>query len=90
MLVPERDSFTPREAETMRYEAERADKEMAYGLKMKELDIEVQKLEARFTSLLRIPIIIIKLPVLVFFGIAYIVHAFMKIEPSESFWKLLK
>lgn len=90
MLTQLPDQFTPRELETMRYESERADKEMAYGLKMKELDIEVQKLETKFSSLLRIPITIVKLPLLILMGIAYIVHAIVKIEPSQDFWKLLK
>lgn len=83
------EQFTPREAETMRYEAERADKEMAFGMEMKKLDIEVQKIEAKWSVLLKIPIIIVKLPLLILLGIGYIIHAIRKIEPSENFWKLL-
>lgn len=90
MLINEPTTFTPREIETMRYESERADKEMAYGLELKKMDIELQKLEAKWSTLLRIPITIVKLPILILFGIAYIVHAIVKIEPSENFWKLLK
>lgn len=90
MLINEPNSFSPRELETMRYEAERADKEMAYGMDMKKMDIEVQKLETKFSSLLRIPIIIIKLPLLLLLGVAYITHSIKGTEPSENFWKLLK
>jgi hypothetical protein len=82
--------LTPKEAEIMRYDAEREDKQMAYGMRMKELDIEVQKLEQKWNTLLRIPILIIKLPLLCILGIAYIVHAIVKVAPSEDFWRLLK
>lgn len=90
MLTQYGESFTPREIETMRYEAERADKEMAYGMEMKKLDIELQKLEAKWSSWLRIPITIIKLPLYILMGIGYITHAIRKTEPSDNFWKLLK
>lgn len=90
MLINEPNSFSPRELEQMRYEAERSDKEMAYGMDMKKLDVEVQKLETKFSSLLRIPIIILKLPVLVLFGIGYVIHSIKGTEPSDNFWKLLK
>lgn len=90
MLLNEPNSFTPREMEQMRYEAERADKEMSYGMDMKRMDIEVQKLETKFSTLLRIPIVIIKLPLLILLGIAYIAHSIKGTEPSDNFWKLLK
>lgn len=89
-FIQQPESFTPRELETMRYEKEQADAQMAYGLKIKELEIELQKLESRWAAWLRLPALIIKLPLLLVMGIAYIVHAITRIEPSENFWNLLK
>jgi hypothetical protein len=61
-----------------------------YTLRLKELDIEAQKLESRWAALLRLPITVIKLPVYIVFAIAYIVAVARKHEPSDSFWNFLK
>lgn len=74
----------------MEYEKEEAALSREFGLRMKELDIEVQKLESKWSALLRIPITIIKLPVYVLFGIAYIVAVARKQEPSDNFWNFLR
>jgi len=84
------DQLTPREAVIMENEKEAEIRQMDYGRDMAKLDIEVRKIEARFSAWLRIPLMIIRLPLLVILGIAYIVHAIRGIEPSENFWKLLK
>lgn len=84
------EQLTPREAEVMRYEEAQADKQMAYGLQMKELDIKVQTLESKWAAWLRLPGLILRLPLLVILGIGYIVHAIKGTEPSDNFWNLLK
>lgn len=90
MLTQYPEQLTPRESITMEYEKERANKEMEFGLRMKELEIEAQKLDIKIGSIFRIPIFILKLPVLIILSIAYIVHIITKTEPSENFWRLLK
>lgn len=90
MLQQAPDKLTPREAEMMRYDKEQAEAQMAYGLKMKELDIEAQKLDIKLVNLFRIPIIIIKLPIYIILAIAYVVHVITGKEPSDNFWSLLK
>lgn len=84
------DQLSPRESEIMRHDAEREDKQMEYGMKMKELDIEVEKLQSRWLALLRLPLFILKIPLILLLGIAYIVHAIRGSEPSDSFYNLLK
>lgn len=74
----------------MRYEEVQADKQMAYGLQMKELDIKVQTLESKWAAWLRLPGLILRLPLLVILGVGYIVHAVKGTEPSDNFWNLLK
>lgn len=90
MLTSLPDQLTPREAEQMRHDAEREDAQMAYGTKMKELDIELQKLESKWAAWLRLPSLVLKLPLLILLGIAYIVHVITGNEPSDNFYNLLK
>lgn len=57
---------------------------------VKELDIQAAKLEATITSWFHIPIMIIKLPVLVLFGIAFICAQFTKKDLPSEFWAFLR
>lgn len=84
------EQLTPREAETMRYEEEQEKRQMEYGAAMKDKDIELQKLESKWSAWLRIPITIIKMPFLIILALAYVVHAVRGIEPSDNYWNLLK
>lgn len=90
MLTNQLPNLTPREREQMRYEEEQEKRQISYAERMKDKEIELARMEAKWSAWLRIPLIIIKLPVLIILSIAYIVHAIMKIEPSENFWNMLK
>lgn len=79
--------LTPQE---MAYEREMFDKQTAFQLKIKELELEVAKIEARWGSWLKLPGMIIKLPLYVLLGIAYIVSMITKKEVPKEFWDLLK
>jgi hypothetical protein len=52
--------------------------------------IELRMLEAKWSSWLSLPKIILKLPVYVLFGVGYIIHAVRNHEPSKSFWSFIK
>lgn len=82
--------LTPRESYMLEYEKEQEKRQMEYGAAMRDKDIELAKMEAKWSAWLRLPTIIIKLPLLLILGIAYIVHAIRGIEPSDNFWNLLK
>lgn len=84
------DVLTPREAEQMSYEREGEKLQIEYGLALRDKEIELQKLQAKWSAWLRLPSLILKLPLLIILGLAYIVHAIRAIEPSEDFWNLLK
>lgn len=84
------DQITPREYETWQHEREMLELQMNHAKEMKLLEVEVEKLEARWSSLLKIPVMILMLPVRILFAFGYIVHAIKSSEPSESFWKLIK
>lgn len=90
MLTPTPEQISPRESFIMQHEAEEEAKNREFGIRMKELDIQQQKLEARWSSWLKIPLTVIKLPVFCIMALGYVVNAIRKIEPSENFWKMLK
>jgi hypothetical protein len=84
------DQLTPREAILMQNERESEERQIAFGIRMKELDIEAQKVESKWSALLRLPMAVIKLPMLVFLGISLVVCYIKGKEPSEHFWNILR
>lgn len=52
-------------------------------------EIKLKELELKISSLLRIPILILKLPLFILLGIAYIVSVISKKENPKRFWDLL-
>lgn len=74
----------------MAYEREMFDKQTAFQLEVKKLELEVAKIEAKWASWLKLPSQIIKLPLYVLLGIAYIVSMITKKEVPPAFWDLLK
>jgi hypothetical protein len=92
--------MTPRESLAHEWEKEIWEKQAAHEITMKQLElaikradneakIELKKLEAKWASWLRLPSMIIKLPLYPLLGIAYIVAIAKKYEPSKRFWDLL-
>lgn len=101
MAIQEETMLTPRESVLLEHDTEeqRLAREHAVRIKQLELelarekykaDIELKRLEAKWSSWLRIPIIIIELPVLLILAVGYIVDSIRGLEPSKDFWKLLK
>jgi len=90
MAINTREQMTPREVVEMEQDEKMWKLQAEHLKEMKRMEIEVMKLEAKVSSWLKLPLVIIKLPVFVLFGVGYIVHAIRKTEPSENFWKLLK
>lgn len=89
MLLPNNDQITPREQFTMEYEKEQIATQMAHQKEMRLLELEVMKLEAKWSSWLKLPITIIKLPVLIVMAIGYCIAIARKHEPSDNFWRFL-
>lgn len=58
--------------------------------RIKDAELELARLEARWLSWLRIPVTVVKLPVYVVLGVAYCIAVARKHEPSDKFWQFLK
>lgn len=84
------EQMTPREREEFEQEKVAAAIQSEYNLKIKEMDLELARLQAKWSSWLEIPKTILLLPVRILFGFAYIVAVARKHEPSENFWKFIK
>lgn len=93
--------LTPREHLLMEHEAEQARLVREYSLTAKQLELEIvreknraaielKRLEAKWNTWLRLPALIIKLPVFLVLGVAYIFAVCRKIEPPKDFWNYLR
>lgn len=67
-----------------------AERQADYGLRVKELELEVAKLEAKWTQLYRLPLAVVLLPVRILFAIGFIALCVVKKEPSDKFWEFMK
>lgn len=90
MPIQTLDKLTPREYEMHNQRKEMFELEAQHQVVMQQLDIEVRKIEARWTSLLRLPVIIITLPVRFVMAIAYVVAVAKKFELGENFWNYMR
>lgn len=85
-----RESMSSREREEFKQEKEAAQMQIDFQLRAKELELEIAKIEARWSSWLRLPMAIIMLPVRLLFGVAYIVAVARKHDPGERFWDFIR
>lgn len=100
MAIQEDTMLTPKESIILEHETEEARLAREHAVRMKQLDlelarekykaeIELKKLEAKWSSWLRIPLVIIKLPVYLLLGLGYLLDAIRGNEPPKDYWKLL-
>lgn len=61
-----------------------------HAKEMKQLDIEATKLETKWSSWMKIPITIIKLPLFILLVIPLSIYAARKQEVPEAYWRLLR
>lgn len=83
---PDQIALTPREREEFEQEKEAAAIQTAYNLQSKEMDVEIARIENRWTKL---PMLLIKLPVFILFGIAFIIAVSANRELPKEFWRFL-
>lgn len=90
MAIHDRDTLSPRESFMLEHEKEQGRIAREHAIRMKQLDIEVQKMEAKWSAWLRIPMFIIMLPVRLLFAIAFIVAVSRKVTLGEDFWNFMR
>lgn len=90
MAIQQRETLTPREYEEWNQRKEFFELQAQHELAVKEKELEVMRLEAKWSSWMKIPLTIVKLPVLLLFGIAQIVAVARKYELPEAYWRFIK
>lgn len=90
MAIQTADKLTPREYELWNQEKERFEMQAQHALQIKNLEIEVAKIEARWSSLLRLPMLILKLPVLMILAVGFCIGVAKGKELSSSFWSYMR
>ena len=90
MAMIQREQLTPREYEEFNQRKEMFEMQAQHELAVKEKELEVMRLEAKWSSWIKIPLTIVKLPVLLLFGIAQIVAVARKYELPEAYWRFIK
>lgn len=69
---------------------EDANKSRKHAERMKETELAIRELEVKWKSLLRIPVLVVKLPILALFAIAYIMSVMTNHEiKSDAFWRFV-
>lgn len=84
-----RESLTDREREEFEQEKSIAELQAGYQLKYREMELELQRIEVKWTQVFRLPFALLSLPVRLLFGLGYIAHAIRGSQPSEKFWDYL-
>ena len=101
MAIVDNPELTPREWTLLENERDenRLIREHAVAMKRLELEIErennaaqikLKELESRWQAWLRLPSLLIKLPLFILLGVAYIISVITKKEMPKRFWDLLE
>lgn len=88
-LNTSRTELTDREREEFEQEKTFAQLQSDHSLRLKELELEVAKIEAKWSVLLKIPVTLVKLPMLILFGFALIISTITKKDMPDRFWDYL-
>jgi hypothetical protein len=100
MAITENDQLTPKEHVLLEAEKEEARLAREHAVTIKQLElamkrddnqakVDLKRLEAKWSSWLRIPSLIIRLPFLIILAFGFVVAAIRKHDPGKSFWSLL-
>lgn len=99
-FTDERTDVTPRESVEHEWRVDEFRMQAEHATMLKRLELElarennkgelaIKELEIKWSSLLRIPLYILRLPLLPFLGVAYVCSMFTKKEMPKRFWDLL-
>ena len=84
-----RESLTGAEREEFRQELTVAKIQAEYQVKYKELELELKKIETRWSQVFRLPFALLSLPVRLVLAAALIAYAVRKINPPKELWDYL-
>lgn len=90
MAMQYRDSLSPKEYEEWNQRKEMFEMQAQHELAVKDKELEVMRLEAKWASWMKLPVMVLMLPVRILFGIAFICSVFTKKELPPEYWRMVK
>ncbi len=85
-----RETLTPREYEEWNQRKEFFEMQAQHELAVKDKELEVMKLEAKWGSWMKLPVMVLMLPVRVVMSFAVIISAITKQPLPQQFWDYMK
>lgn len=89
-MLQARESLTAREREEWEQNKESMERQMSHAKEMKILELEVLKQESKWSMWIKIPLVIITMPIRILFVIPLCIYAVTKQDIPEAYWKFLK
>lgn len=100
-MIESSGQMSPRELQEHDWRMAEFERQAEHAISMKKLELELQKeqhdseielkrLESVWAIWLKIPLVIIKLPVYVLLGFGYIIGVAFKYQHPKAFWDLMK
>ena len=83
------DSLTGREREEFEQEMAAAREQAEYQLKYRAMELDLKRLETRWTQVFRLPFALLSLPVRFVMALALIAYAVRKTNAPKEFWDYL-
>lgn len=90
MPIVNREDVSPREWSTWNHDKEMLELQMAHAKQMKELEVESNRINSKWTTIFRLPLALIILPVKLVIVSVLVVYAIRGIEPPESITSFLR
>lgn len=90
ILAQQREVLTPRERAELDWEKESAAMQIAHAEKISEMNLEIRRMETRWTQLFKLPMAIIWLPIRVVMAFAIPISVITKRELPEKFWEFMR
>lgn len=81
---------SPAEFERHQWKLDEFEKQTAHAVQMKTLELEGDKLAAKVTAWFKLPLYIIKLPVMIVMGVGAAISLARGKDLSQDFWKFLR
>lgn len=86
----EAEPITAAESTRHSWDLEQTREAREHDIKTRQMELAVLKQQNSLSTLFKIPLTIIKLPVYLLLAVGFIVAMIRGIEPGESFWDLLR
>lgn len=90
MPIVNREDVSPREWATWNKDKELLEMQMEHAKQMKELEVESNRINSKWTTIFRLPLALIILPVKLVIVSVLVVYAIRGIEPPESITSFLR